>query len=155
MPGVIPSTEETLIILPPPCSFITRATAWLRKNSPFRLRFIMESQARSLISSAGSMTGLVPALFTRISIRPNSALTRSTRLFISSSRPTCAATARDFLPSPFISSATFSRSGSFRLAITTSAPARASPRAAAFPIPRLPPVTRATLPSREKSISTS
>src|SRR5437660_2498099 len=45
-----------------------------------------------------------------------------------------------------MSSATVWQFGSFRLAMTTSAPASAQPRAMAAPIPRLPPVTTATLP---------
>src|SRR4030042_3195262 len=111
----------------------------------------MESHARSSTSIAGAMVGLVAALFTRISILPHSPLTLPSSLFFSSNLPTCAATASDFLPAPFISLATSSRSGNFRLAKATSAPSLGSPTGIASPMPRLPPVTNATLPFREKS----
>ena len=148
---MIPATEATLIIVPPPCSFMTLATAWLRKNRPFRFRFMMESQARSSTSRAGSIVGLVAALLTSMSILPNSSITLGTRAAISSILPTCVATAIDIRPRLLISVATSSRSGSFLLVTTTSAPNLANPTAMAFPMPRLPPVTSATLPASEKT----
>jgi hypothetical protein len=96
------------------------------------------------------MPGFVAALFTRMSIRPNSFLTASTILRISSTSLMWAETARARRPLARISSATISRSGSLRLTTATSAPASARARAMALPIPRLPPVTRATFPSRAK-----
>ena len=53
-----------------------------------------------------------------------------------------------------ISTAARSHDSSLRLAMTTSAPLSASPYAMALPIPRLPPVTTATLPARSKEGST-
>ena len=73
----------------------------------------MESQARSSISIAEAMVGFVAALFTRMSIVPNSSMTFLTRLFISSIFPIWAATGRHFLPVFFIASATFFQIGYF------------------------------------------
>src|SRR5208283_4356580 len=112
----------------------------------------MTSQAPSSTSIADSIVGFVAALLTKMSILPNSCSALDTRFLISSIRPRWAGIARPLRPMLLISSATFSRSDSFLLATTTSAPALARPTAEAFPMPRLPPVTSATFPDSDKDV---
>lgn len=77
---------------------------------------------------------------------PNTSSVRSTRFWSCSSLPTLHATAMARRPVVSISSATCCASSCFISAMTTSAPACASIRALARPMPLPPPVTTATLP---------
>ena len=89
----------------------------------------------------------MPALLTRTSTCPNSPYAVSTSASRASHRPTCAATGSARRPvCSRTSAAAFSQLSRSRLAMTTSAPAAARPSTISRPRPRLPPVTRATLP---------
>src|SRR6516162_10162465 len=55
-------------------------------------------------------------------------------------------------PAALISATTAAQLSALRLEITTRAPCSASCMAIALPIPRLEPVTRATLPDRSNSV---
>src|SRR5438067_9293837 len=90
----------------------------------------------------------MPALLTSTSMRPKRACAASTSASMSCQRPTWQAWGIASRPdSDCTSRATASQASSLRLAMMTSAPARAKPSTIARPRPRLPPVTRATLPS--------
>src|SRR5450631_321593 len=116
-----------LMILPPPAAFITGYTACEHRNALVRLVLITLSHS-SRSSACGGLRILMPALLTRMSMRPSSRLTRSTM---------SATAASDF--------------ASLRPTTAISAPASASPRAMPRPMPPLPPVTIATLPPRSNS----
>src|SRR3954454_15529839 len=98
---------------------------------------------------------LMPALLTRISIRPNSRSTSSARRSTSASFVTSAAKAAVLRPvAPAIPFAASSHVSFERPASATVAPASASAIAMVLPRPRAPPVTSATLPSsRNRSIT--
>jgi hypothetical protein len=88
-----------------------------------------------------------PALFTRISMPPNSAAARSTTRAGSGSCATSAAMAKARMPyCCAISCAAASSRAAPRATSTTLAPFAASSPATARPTPRLAPVTIATLP---------
>ena len=80
---------------------------------------------------------------------PKASTVRSTRVWIWSRSVASVGTWRTFAPTASISPAACSRASWPRAASTTEAPASAKPSAMAFPIPLLPPVTMATLPSSE------
>src|SRR6185369_6974960 len=88
----------------------------------------------------------MPALFTRMSIRPSSPLARSTIARRSARLVTSVRTAMARRPRPPTSSAVRTAPALSTSATTTSAPRRASSRAVARPMPRPPPVTIATVP---------
>src|SRR5687768_9814393 len=88
----------------------------------------------------------MPALFTSTSRSPAS----STKRFASSTLETSAWTARP----PSSDAIAAASSAPDRYPTTTVAPACASSRATAAPIPREPPVTRAVFPSRDANSGT-
>jgi len=55
---------------PPPLRIITRPTAWLTKNFPFRFTASVASKSASVTASA-ALGGPIPALLIRMSMRPN------------------------------------------------------------------------------------
>ena len=85
------------------------------------------------------------ALFTRMSTRPNRSTVAATQAAIWSGSPALAA---NTAVSPPISSAAASRASCLRDDSITDAPLPANAPAIALPMPRLAPVTSATLPSR-------
>src|SRR5262245_7999888 len=93
---------------------------------------------------------LVPALLTRMSIRPSSLPTRSIIAATAALSVTSVATAIAFTPRFRKSSTAAADFASLRPTTAMSAPASASPRAMPRPMPPLPPVTIATLPVRSK-----
>src|ERR1700733_7035439 len=98
-------------------------------------------------SDSGGLRILMPALLTRISIRPSSPRTRVTMAPTAASSVTSAVTETALWPS-FTSPATASADfASLRPTMAIAAPAVASPRAMPSPMPPLPPVTIATLPA--------
>src|SRR3954451_14512525 len=107
--------------------------------------------------SAGPMrAGLMPALLTRPSIRPNRWSTPSTKTGIASHSPTWQASPSTSAPVALATSfATSSHSSCFRLLTTTDAPARAMPSTIARPIPLVEPVTITTFPVRSNSSAVS
>src|SRR6516165_624646 len=102
----------------------------------------------SIASACGGFLTLMPALLTRISIRPNSVVTRSTMRATASLSVTSATTEAALTPRAARSFTAAFDFVSLRPTIAMLAPASASPRASPSPIPPLPPVTIATLPSR-------
>src|SRR5690349_8845899 len=97
--------------------------------------------------------GAEPALFTRMSMRPKCRAAPCTKVSASSRRVRSAGIASTRRPdSRPISSAVVSSTSLRRAQIATSAPSRASTRAMPLPMPRLPPVTSATLPPSFRSI---
>src|ERR1700730_13088377 len=89
---------------------------------------------------------MTPALLTRMSAPPQSVVTRSARALTSSGFRTSTATANAWPPALRISSAVAcARTRSLRHVRTVRAPAEASSREIALPIPRDPPVTTAVL----------
>ena len=144
--------EATLMILPPSSrSTILAATAWERAKTPFRLMWSTRSQSDSDMVRMGFSLPPVPELFTRISMCPNSWITWSTRLRISSFSVMSQRPGKVFTPVlRAISSQAAWHSSSLRAAITMLAPASARPSAMPLPMPVAPPVTMATLPVRSK-----
>src|SRR4051812_25466933 len=94
---------------------------------------------------------LMPALFTRMSRRPNAATVSSTIRATSAALVTSTATARALAPRSISSRTAASDFLALRAATTTAAPAAARPRAMPSPMPPLPPVTTATLPLRSNT----
>src|SRR6185369_12523157 len=88
----------------------------------------------------------MPALFTRMSIRPSSPLARSTIARRSARLVTSVRTAMARRPRAPTSSAERLAPASSSSATTMAAPGRPSSRAVARPMPRPPPVTIATVP---------
>ena len=138
------------MIFPFCCFIISFPTSWQQKKSPRRLVSMIRSQSASVTSSADLRT-ITAALLTRISIFPKSPITRETSAATDDISLTSVGTATAFSPSFCRDSAACCPSAARRLAMTTAAPAAASPRAMARPIPWLPPVTMATFPERSKS----
>ncbi|MND87942.1 hypothetical protein D3C80_799530 [compost metagenome] len=139
------------MILPPsPCAMNWRATAWDRKKTDLRFRFITSSQFFSLKVSASSRR-MVPALFTRISTRPISATVLLTMSSMASCllRSACIAIKRR----PKAMTLAAVSSGILRFTPTISHPACASPSVIPWPKPVSHPVTMATFPERLKASS--
>src|SRR5438309_1867818 len=88
----------------------------------------------------------MPALFTRMSIRPSSARVRSTSAVRDGRLVTSVGTTRARRPTSFSSAAVASALVGSSSPTTMSAPRRASSSAVARPIPRPAPVTMATCP---------
>ncbi len=114
------SCEAVKTIAPPPCSTILRAAACATTKAEVRLMSRIRRQSSSVWSSALLRT-IVPAFATRASIRSS----RSTAAAASSGRARSIPVARS--------------------AVSTCQPSPRSRSATARPIPRLPPVTSATL----------
>src|SRR2546426_2377024 len=89
----------------------------------------------------------MPALFTRISIRPNAARVHSTMVVRAGREVTSVGTTLARRPRACTSAAVRSALARSSSATTMSAPRRASSRAVARPMPRPAPVTMATCPS--------
>src|SRR5882762_4467368 len=91
---------------------------------------------------------VMPALFTRISILPNCAMTALKTALICSSSATSSPNAAAWPPAAVISLTTSSSFSRLRAATATAAPAFARRSAQARPIPCEAPVTKATRPDR-------
>src|SRR6185437_8617632 len=134
-----------LMILPRFCRIITRPAAWHAKNVPFKFTLRVASKSSSRTLSAG-FPGAMPALFTKMSNRPNLATVSSTAREICSILPISICNGSTLRPMPSISranspSALMSRNPSPMLA-----PAWARASEIAWPRPRAAPVTSATCP---------
>src|SRR4051812_24742281 len=107
-------------------------------------------------SLSGASTGkgrLPPALLTRMSTCPSSALAAAAS-FLAASSCTRSCETGMMVPPAALASCTSSSSNSFRLATaTTRTPSSASPLAIARPMPMLAPVTTAVLDLRSSSMS--
>ena len=148
---------------PSPRSTIPGANALLHRNWLTRFSRRHSWKSRGVNSSSGAILNVsphvAPALFTRMSTRPNASATCAAIPCTCSESRTSASTPSDLRPSASISCTTGSTgrwmrsvppataSGS-RATIATSAPCSASVSAIPRPMPWLPPVTTATLPVR-------
>src|SRR5713101_3727654 len=99
------------------------------------------------LSYSFPMGPCIPALFTRMSMRPHSVRAQSITRATSSGRRTSATRAIPRRPHWRTAAAVASTSARVRENVSTSAPSCASPSAIVRPIPRPPPVTTAVLPS--------
>ncbi len=133
---------------PPGWSIICLAAHLQPKKVPFRLMPTTVFQPLAEMSSTLARNE-APALLIMTSSRPISFTVRPTSSLTWSSWRTSSATQKERRPSFWISAVTGSRFSSLRLAITTSAPARANSSAMDLPMPTPPPVTMATLSSIE------
>src|SRR4051812_71446 len=102
-------------------------------------------------SACGGLRMLMPALLTRISIRPSSRITRAVMAATASLSVTSATTEIALAPACASSATAACDFASLRPTIATAAPAAANPRAIPSPMPPLPPVTMATWPQRSNS----
>src|SRR5215469_18321448 len=128
------------------CWTMCCCAARLHRNAPLRWTFITVSQSSSLILKS-RLSRSTPALFTRMSSRPNRSTPCATAASTASWLDTSQETASACEPACSIWAATclqFSRSTSARI---TCAPSSAKRRAVAAPIPLPAPVIKATRPS--------
>src|SRR5438552_3958227 len=143
-----PAVDAMLITRPPLfCRIMSFVAARVMRNAPRRLTSMTRSQSSSFMRTRRP-SRMTPALLTRMSTRPNRCLAASTNRSASSRITASATTPRTAPPRASSSLAErWSRAAS-RPETTTAAPASASNVAIARPMPRLPPVTIATWPSR-------
>src|SRR5215472_5660807 len=151
--GARPPRLVTLIMRPPPTLRISGMTARIKRIAPQTFRLKSDSQSASLTASKGLAMD-VPALLTRMSIRPKLlSVISSTRLTVSAA-VTSPCTGNTVPPVAVrMSCAAASNTSGRRATKTARAPSEAMRWAAAFPIPSLPPVTMATFPVSPKSMS--
>ena len=148
--GLTPPILEMFTMAPPPrARKCGRAALEISKGARTFTAMIL-SKAPGVVSSTGPNTGFTAALLTRMSRPPNIAAARATMSSASPSFETLQAMPPASAPAAFNSATVASTASCLRLTATTLAPARAKARAIAFPMPRVPPVTSAILPSREK-----
>src|SRR5262249_1819739 len=140
------------MMLPRRAFTMWRSTAWLPKNTPLALTASSRSQSAS-VTSAVCIDLWMPALFTRMSMRPHSAIVRSAILVRSARRVTSTCSGRARRPRLRTSSAVRSLVALSTSATTMSAPIPASSSAMARPMLRPAPVTIAVCPC--SSITTS
>src|SRR5689334_906816 len=147
---------DVMLMMTPPCSFIHVAHARCASRSgPTTFTSSTLSIARSSVSIIGPNAGFVAALFTRMSSRPRRSTHCSTDAWMASGSP--AEPAYVVTSAPMVRSACSVSSSSCCLRARTAidAPAAAYASAIARPMPRVPPVTSATLPSSRKAFSGS
>src|SRR5436190_9081324 len=127
-------------------------TARLTRKTPRTLTRITCSHCSTVVSST-SPTPLIPALFTRTSMRPKRSrvAAASARVCSSSATSTCRATASP--PASATSCATRAAEASSTSAIVTRPPSRAKISAVVRPIPEPAPVTMQAFPARRTSAS--
>src|SRR5215472_5807814 len=140
-------TELTLTIAPRPAASMRGRALRVARTATSRLRVIEDCQSSSVtLRNPPVRVGAAPTLFTRMSIRsPASATSRDgPSVTARSNSATCTRPARASSSSP---------ADDFRAPAMTRTSFAASPRTTASPIPRLAPVTTATLPDRPRSIA--
>src|SRR6266852_6973803 len=133
------------MILPRLAATMWRSTAWLAKKTPLALTASRRSQSASVTSAVWAERWM-PALFTRMSMRPSSPMVRSAMACRSARRVTSVRRASARRPSLRTSSAVRLPVASSSSATTMSAPMPASSSAMARPILRPAPVTIAACP---------
>src|SRR6266542_284206 len=145
-----PPNEVRFTTLPPfRCSTMRFAARCVQRYTLRRFDRTTSSQCWASIARRWAFGSDHAALFTSTSTVPNARSVSSNSRPTSRSSPTSAATAIASWPSPSIASTIgASRPRSVRPWTTIRAPSAARRRAVAFPMPRLEPVTIATLPSR-------
>src|SRR5437867_10395114 len=149
-PARSPNPDVTLMIFPLPRSSICGITAREQYIAPVRFVAMPTRHCSSVIASSELPNPSVapPALFTRISIRPNSPSDASTIALTDSESVTSHCITRQRRPLSRTSPAVSSICDSVRAVATIFTPASASATAIALPNPRPAPVTIATFPSR-------
>src|SRR6266508_1712650 len=140
--------EAMLTMRPALRSMKYGATALQVRNTDFVLTANARSQSSSVLLVKGMPGGAaMPALLTRMSIRPSTARVRSTIALTSAELVTSVFMARTRRPSALTSSATFSALRTWMSGMAMSAPSRAIASTMPRPIPLPPPVTTATVPA--------
>src|SRR5581483_918250 len=119
----------------------------MQRCAPVRLVASTSSQSARFMRMT-SVSRVMPALLTRISILPNRAIAAFVADLMSSSLATSILKAAAFPPAPVISPTTAASLSWLRAASATAAPASASASAQERPMPCEAPVTSATCPSR-------
>ena len=92
-----PTTELTLTTRPKRCFIMVRAAVLQHRKAPFKLVARTASKSSSFIRITRS-SRVMPALLTRMSMRPNSFTTPSSRAFTAAASVTSARTPRAGLP---------------------------------------------------------
>ena len=138
---------------PQPALRITGATARAQIITPLMLTRITRSHSSCGMSSnlRFSSEAKMPALLMRTSIRPCSATTASTIVWIEPGSPTSTCTAIALPARASISATTLRALSRFRSATTGTAPAAANCRASSRPMPCPAPVIRTTRSLTPKS----
>src|SRR5262249_40574432 len=138
--------EVMLMITPWRCFIIARVTARVSAKAPRRLASSWRSQSWSLIRITRPSIA-IPALFTRTSIRPWSAITFSTAWLAAELSATSNRIALPLAPAPATSCSVSSAAAWLdAYPMTPAAPRSRTAGARARPMPREPPVISATLP---------
>ena len=138
---------------PPPTLRMYGITSREHQTAAMSLRSRSSCHSAS-VTSSNFLAADLPALLTRISIRPKRLTVRVTNFSSSSRLVTSAGWAKTSPPLRAVISAAARSSISRRRAqIATFTPSRARHSATPLPIPSLPPVMIATLPLSPKSIS--
>src|SRR5437879_2108619 len=131
---------------PPPFLSITGISWRIELRTPHTLMSKMRRYSASVACSSRPFHS-TPALLNAMSSRPNLSTANLIIAFTSASLATSARTNAASPPSFLISATTCAPSFSRRPLKTTFAPARAKAIAVVLPMPEVPPVTNATLPS--------
>src|ERR1700733_10800375 len=147
-----PEMDERLTIDPPPFCCICRTAAAVPRKTPVLFTAITRSQ-RPESSRSFVALPLMPALFTRMSSRPNARIVAPTTLFQPASSVTFSAMNTALPPAALILSATALPSSSSMSAMTTLAPSLPKRLAVAAPMPEAAPVMIATLSARRMAVS--
>src|SRR6266851_8725666 len=142
------AANEVMFTMAPalPCATMSFAARFVQRNRLRRFARITASQCATSISRKCTVGSDHAALFTRTSTVPNARTVSSKRRSTAASSPRSAATAMAFPPPLAISSTIGARRPPSVLPCTTTcAPSAARTSAVALPMPRLDPVTIATL----------
>lgn len=142
--------DVTLMIRPQPRPAIPGPNRCPSRNGAVRFTAIVASHSASDIDPSGGRR-LIPAQFTRMSGSPNNPAALSAIHRTESRAARSPATQPATHPSADMRSAVPASVAAVLATSTTRAPARPSAPAIAAPMPELPPVTTATLPSSENS----
>src|SRR5919197_5619 len=150
-----PAIDAMLMMRPAFRSMKYGAIALHVRNTDLVFTANVRSQSSSVLFVNGMPGGdAMPALFTRMSMRPNTSRVRSTISFTSALLVTSHFMASTRRPSALTSSAVFSALSTWMSGMAMSAPSFAIVRTMPRPMPLPPPVTIATLPAR-RAMSTS
>src|SRR5215468_255939 len=136
-----------LMIRPLPSATMCVSVSCVRTNAPPRFTSITRHHSAGGASQAGPMGPLMPALLIRMSAVPSLSRSSLTATAAACVSVMSAQAATAVPPARLISLTAAARSGEDRAISPTAAPARASRVLSSLPTPRLPPLTRATIPS--------
>src|SRR5271170_7343287 len=151
-----PSTDAVLTIAPPPpCLSICRISYFKHNHTPLRLMLMTRSQSSSDWLMIAAVLPSIPALLNATSSLPNFSTAFFTRFSTSEAFDTSVFTNKASPPAARTNSTLSFPSVSRLPATTTFAPAFAKSIAVSRPIPDVPPVTSAVLPSNSLVIISS